>query len=287
MKKARTITVIFAFAMCSAAMSFTSPQSQAKTGAKSLANASDQAAAAAGNSTSNIKSGTKISAQLQSALDARTAKPGQQIVARVTKNVKQHGRTVIHKGDKLIGRVTSVQPSASGNAGSQIAVAFDQLSSGGTTSQLNAVVTSVFSAGGQAGIQDEPMDMPGGPVSAPMAAPVGRGGGGGLLGGATSSVGSGVGSSLGATTGAVGSTAGGLGSTVGGAANTSLAGGAAAGLATPTRSIHIGSGASADSSAGTNSVFSTRHGNLRMDSGTQMQLRASGSAQASASPHKQ
>ena len=113
----------------------------------------------------NVRAGTKIAAQLESAVDVRTAKPGQEVTARVTKDVKQDGQVVIHKGDRLVGRVTSVEVSDKANAGSRMSVDFDRVASVQTTSQLNAVVTSVFSArGGTA--SEEPM-----PAEPTMTAP--------------------------------------------------------------------------------------------------------------------
>ncbi len=249
------------------------PQSKALAGSSDSAATSTEGAASAAKGMQSLREGTKISTKLESALDARTTKPGQEVKARVTKNVKEHGRTVIHKGDMLIGHVTKVQSSASGKAGSAIGVAFDRLQSrGGATTQLNTVVTSVFSAPGQGGLSPAPMRMP---EAAPVPMSSG-GGGGGLLGG----VGSTAGAGLGATAGVVGPTAGSLGATARSAAGATLGGSANAGLATPVRDIHLNSQAGADSSVGQNSMLSTRRGDLRLDYGTQMQFRVAGNAQA-------
>jgi hypothetical protein len=199
-----------------------------------------------------IKNGTKISTELVSNIDASKAKEGNKVVARVTNNVKQHGKVVVHKDDRLVGHVTSVQSSLNGKGGSSLGVQFDQLVQGNSTTQLNAVLTSVFSAGGQAQGSD---DMGMSAMPAPVAPAAGGGSGGGLLGGAGAAVGSTVGSTVGATTQ----------NTLG--ANSNL------GLATPVHQIHIGSSASAESSAGTSSMLSTRKGDLKLASGTGMQFR--------------
>jgi len=196
--------------------------------------------------------GRKISAQLESAVDAQTAKPGDEVVARVTQNVKQNGKLVVQKGDRLMGHVTKVQSSSTAHEGSQMAVNFDRLISGESTTQLNAVVSAVLSSpgGGSASNNDVPLMEPN---SGPTMGGGGRSsGGGGLLSGATAGVGS--------TVGAVGSTAGNLGSTVGGAAQTTVSSATRAGLSTPVKLIHIDSGTQAGSSTGLTSALSTSQG---------------------------
>ncbi len=221
----------------------------------------------------SIKAGTRINAELESGVDAQTAKPGDKVVARVTQNVKQNGREVVHKGDELIGHVTQVQADATGKAGSRLAVTFDRLASGGSETSLNAVLNSVFSARGEAGPAESPIMEP--MESRPMAAPAGGGARGGLLGGAVG----GVGSTVGSTLGAAGSTVGQAGSAVGVQSNTSARNSTSAGLVTPVRSIHLSSDAGAQNQTGLNSVLSTKHGNLRLDSGTRVEFRTQASTE--------
>ncbi len=224
----------------------------------------------------DLRTGTKIKGRLLSTLDARQAKPGQEVVAKVTKNVKQHGHIVIHKGDKLVGQVTRVQAAAAGSAGSTMEVAFNRLVRGRSVMRLNTVVTSIFSAPSM----DQSSPGPMAPAPAPaMAAPAGGGGGGGLLGG----VGSTVGSTVGSAVGAAGSTVGGVGGTLGAATNSTLGNNSSLGLNTPVRQIHLQSQSSADQSTGMNSVLSTKKGNLHLQSGTRMRFRVAASGSASAS----
>lgn len=114
-----------------------------------------------------------------------------------------------------------------------------------------------------------PAAAPGPTASAPA-----RGGNGGLLGGVASTVNS--------TTAVAGSVTGpvlsGTTATVDSATRASAAGGLAA--ATPRRMIQLNSSAEAEHSTSANSVFSTRHGQLHMDSGTQLQFRVAGSAES-------
>jgi hypothetical protein len=228
--------------------------------------------------TAGVQAGTRISAELLTTLDARKLRPGQQVVARVTKPVKQDGRTVIHKGARLLGRVTSVQATGQGEAGSQIGVQFDRLVQGHTVSQLNTVVTAVFS-------RPQPTPMGESEMQPPMAAPapMSTGGGkrgGGLLGGAVSTVGSVAGS----TVGTVDQTVGGVGGAVNASNQTSAAAGNRAGLGTPLAGVMVSSSAQAEQQTQASSMLSTRKGNLHLDSGTQMELQVTGQAQPQGSP---
>jgi hypothetical protein len=259
-------------------------QAQATTSSAASAVSSTAAAASTKGQSAEIKNGTKISAELMSNVDASKAKEGDKVEARVTKNVKQHGKVVVHKGDRLVGHVTSVKNSLNGKEGSSLGVQFDQLVQGNSTTQLHTVLTSVLSARGEAQGSDS-MAMPSMPE--PMAAPAGGGGGrGGLLGGAggaVGSVGGAAGSTVGSTMGAAGSTLGQAGGAVGATTQNTLGANSSFGLSTPVRQIHIGSSTSAESSAGTSSMLSTRKGNLRLASGTQMKFRVASDSSVQAS----
>jgi hypothetical protein len=250
---------------------------QATATADSAASAASSTAAAASTpgSSAAIKNGTKISTELVSNVDANKAKVGDEVVARVTKNVKQHGRVVVHKGDRLVGHVTSVKNSLKGKGGSSLGVQFDQLVQGDSTTQLNTVLTSVLAASGQAQESDS-MAMPAMP--APVAVPAGGGGGGGLLGGAGGAVGSTVGSTVGMTGSALGQAGGAVGAT----AQNTLGANSNLGLATPISHIRVGSSASAESSVGTSSMLSTHKGDLRLASGTRMRFRVASSSSVQA-----
>ncbi len=257
----------------------------------------------------DLSEGTKISAELVSSIDAQTAKPGDQVVARATKSVKEHGQTVVRKGDELVGRITEVKAAGAADAGSSLAITFDHLVQGGATSQLSAVINSIVSTPSERRAQkqqeeSEPMLPAGGPILTGGGSGSGRagGGGGGLLGGVGSTVNSTVNTAA-STTGNVATTTGSTaGSTLNSAtsATTSAAGnvaGAATGavsansrtalgsttnamLATPRHAIHLSTQAEGSQQTGANSVLSTRKGDLRLEQGTEMQFRVVGSADA-------
>ena len=110
-----------------------------------------------------LKSGTAISTELDQAVDASAAKPGDIVSAKVTKDIKRDGHTVIRKGDRLLGRVTSAEAGAKGQAGSELGVTFDRLARGDAEYQLNTVVSSVISTGGNMGASNDmsPLDEKG------------------------------------------------------------------------------------------------------------------------------
>ena len=248
----------------------------------------------------DLKEGTKISADLASTVDASMAKPGDQVVARVTKNVKDHGQTVIRKGDELVGRVTQVQAAGSGNAGSSVGIAFDRVVEGNSSSQLTAVLNSVVSTPSERRAEQQQMAEE--PISGPVvtgggsAAGGGRASGGGLVGG----VGSAAGSVAGAASSTVGATANSAGSTInsttaGATSATGNLAGNAVGAVNATGGARSGGGAliptprnairlstegqgQASQQAGTSSLLSTRKGNLRLEQGTELQFRAAASA---------
>jgi hypothetical protein len=300
-------TLVLALGLSQAALSQAASSQKDAAAAKSSQKANGSSEQSGGLATKHVdlSEGTKISAELVSSVDAQTAKPGDQVVARVTKNVKEHGQTVVKKGDELIGHVAQVQATGTANGGSSLGINFDQLVQGGTTSQLSTVVSSIISTPGERRAQQqmeqsEPMLPAGGLAGGGSAAGSARasGGGGGLLGGAAST----VNSAAGATTSTVGSVASTAGSTVNSAtgATTSAAGnvtGAATGavnassrtalgnttnaaVATPSHAIHLSSQTQGSQQTGASSVLSTRKGDLRLDQGTEMQFRVAGSADA-------
>jgi len=216
--------------------------------------------------TAGIRAGTKFAAELQSSLDAKTAKPGDEVSARVTQNVKEKGQVVIRKGDRLVGQVTDVKSGAEANGGSAVGIKFDRLVSGSETTRMNAVLAAIVSTPSEIRSENEGEE----PMLAPGPAPARAGGG--LLGGA--------GSAVGGATGAVAGTAGGLGNTVGGTTRGALGATSATMVSTPIRSIRVGSSTSAQGSAESGTMLSTRQGNLRLESGTRMQFRVASSDQA-------
>lgn len=260
---------------------------KAQAGANSAANSSEQSNLNPSAKPLDLNSGTKISAALVSTVDARTAKPGDQVAARVTKNVKQHGKVVIHKGDEIVGRVTEAQAGANSKAASHLAVSFDRVVEGGSTFQLNSVAHSVFSNDNTAAMQSLGADDMGGMGGGPTMAPDGGGPRGGLgsggMGGAVGSAAGAAGSAVGSTANVAGSAVGGVTSKVDSNASGAVRGGAGTTAGAPWGSVHLSSGASSNQQASASSVFSTSHGDVRLDSGTRIEFRVSGQSETGSS----
>jgi len=237
------------------------------------AQSADRASAdSSGTRALQIKDGTRISAELESALDVRNVKPGDPVKAKVTRDVKQDGKKVIHKGDRLIGRVQSIEGGTKAGGSSSLAVSFDQLRQGETTSQLNAVITSVFSAN-HASESDAALVSDLGPPPMGATAPAQSAGGGGLLGGIGPMV-----------SGAAGTVGGTVGSSVNSTASGGLATGPSGGIgALPAlRDLQISSKAAGNQNAGMNSVLTAPGSQLHLDSGTRLEFKVVGESSAQA-----
>src|SRR5204862_4709235 len=89
---------------------------------------------------------TQLAAQLQSALDARHAKVGDQVIFKTTEAIKQNGKVVVPKGAQLIGRVTDVQRQTTETGESHIGLLIDRLRSGSMEMPITASILSVTQA---------------------------------------------------------------------------------------------------------------------------------------------
>ncbi|HEX8844081.1 MAG TPA: hypothetical protein VF791_05530 [Pyrinomonadaceae bacterium] len=208
----------------------------------------------------NLQSGTRLAAQLQSTLDARNAKVGDQVVLKTTEAVKANGRTVVNKGARLIGHVTEVTRKTGSNGESSIGLVFDRLESGALDVPINATITSVTRAVTRARAGDSELGSESNARSTSSARTSSgqSSGGGGLLGGVSNTVGGVVntttqtaGSVVGGTTGAVGQTVGDATRSVGGIRITQ----------------------STDASVEGSSTLSLAGDNLRLEKGTSFSLR--------------
>ena len=253
-----------------------------KSGAKASGSGkgSTSASTNAGNDSASIANGTKIDATLVKPLDAKRNKPGDQVEARTTQDVKQDGKVVLKKGTPLIGHVMQVQSRTKGKAQSQLGVVFDRaIPRKGEEVPFNATIQALAAAQSAASATAGPDDM--------MASGGAMGGmsggarsGGGLVGGVTSTAG--------ATAGTVMNTSSTVSSASGGTLNAVTRSAGAVGGLTSTGQLSSNSsgvfglrGMSLDSAAsnatqGSMILSSTK--NVHLDSGTQMLLSASGQA---------
>jgi hypothetical protein len=225
-----------------------------------------------------------VSGELQSRLDAKTAKAGDRVVVKTTEKFKTADGTEIPKGTRLIGHVTQVKAHAKGQAQSQMGIAFDRAElKGGESFAIHTVIQSVAppASAMAAASTDESSDaMMGG--DAAMA-------GGARAGGGIASSGRSV---VGGAVNGVGETAGRVGSGADGAADNamSVAGRAAAdATGTVNGTAHAVAGASGslaahataipgvmlsgDATGSASGTLTATGRNVQLESGTQMVLR--------------
>jgi len=255
-------------------------KSGAQANSSTSAEATSQAAASGkhGNaqaaSASRLQSGSTVQAELSKPVDVRK-KPGDEVIAKTTQDVKSDGKVVLPKGSKIVGKVTQAQARAKGQDESQLGIAFDHaILKDGTQMPVSFAIQAVGnseSAASAAAADD----------SAMMA---------GNAGGMAIGSGSGAAGSRGGLVGGVGSTAGGVANTTGSVAGSTLHTGNVAGANTGTNvaggltstsqgvvgmpGMTLSTAASSSTTAG--SMITSSSSNVRLDSGTRMLLRANG-----------
>lgn len=215
-------------------------------------------------------SGTTINATLAKPVDSKKAKPGDEVVATTSKDVKANGKVLIGRGSKLIGHVTQAQARGEGNANSSLSILFDHavLKDG----QQVAVKSVVQALARPTTSANSTMDGDVDPLARGTAAGNGavRSGGGGLLGGASSTAGVATGAV--ANSGVIGT----------GATNSSLSSvgnsgrelqGALNSSSTGVIGLNDLSLAAAAANSTQGSVISSTSRSVHLDSGTQMLLR--------------
>ena len=264
----RTILAASLSLMCgfvvNAQTSSTQANGQASNQTSATANARDKSI--------NLDSGTRLTSELQSTLDARNAKVGDQVVLRTTSAIKSHGHTVVNKGSRLIGHVTEVARNTKNNGESRIGLLFDRLQGGSLNVPITATITSVTNAAAHVSAADEDLFATSNSTMSSSGAGVSRsssGSSGGLVGGVVNSTTSTAGNIVGGTTAAVGST---VSSTTGVVSNT------AGGVGRSLGGIQISE--SSDTSLAGSSVLALQGKNLRLEKGTTFNVVLTQSASA-------
>jgi hypothetical protein len=208
-----------------------------------------------------LTSGSTFQAELVKPVDARKSKPGDEVVAKTTQDVKSDGQVIIPKGSRLIGKVTEAKAAGKGESGSQVGIAFERaILKDGTQVPMAVGIQAISNSQSEAAAGDGSLMTSG---NAGGMAGASRAAGRGALGGVTSGAGALVNSTGGAAGGALHSAHG-----------TSAT--AAGGLTSDSQGV-IGMSGMSLSSAGSSAtsgsgVISSRNGNVRLDSGTRMLL---------------
>lgn len=216
-----------------------------------------------------LTSDARLDAQLQSTLDAKSAKVGDQVVFKTTKTVKQNGQTVIQKGSMLYGHVTEVRQRTRANAMSSIGMVFDRIENKNLSAPISASIISITNVAANASADDMLNSDASGASRA--SARTSRGptsSGGGLLGGVGNTLGSTVGGVANTTTQTVGSVAGTTGNVVGSATGT---------VSRSISGIQISS--STNASANGTTILSSSNKNLRLEKGLTFLINVDGGVQ--------
>jgi hypothetical protein len=79
-----------------------------------------------GLSASHLPAGSTLQAELTRPVDARKNKAGDEVLGKLTHDVKGSGTFVIPKGSRLVGHVTEVKARSTDQASSEVGIAFDR-----------------------------------------------------------------------------------------------------------------------------------------------------------------
>jgi hypothetical protein len=226
--------------------------------------------------TINLESGTRLAGELQSTIDVRHAKVGDQVTLKTTQAIKSEGRTLVGKGSRLVGHVTEVAQKSKGNGESRIGILFDRLEQGSLQVPIAATISSITSARANVRANNEDVfandTSAGGSARSTSSARSSSSSNSGLLGGVVNSTTSTVGGVVGGTTSAVGTTVD---------STTTATGSTATGLGRSLGGIQISQ--SSNTSVEGGSVLSLQGGNLRLEKGTSFNLVLTQSASAGTS----
>jgi hypothetical protein len=285
-----TLTPAAAATVDSSANAQTSqPSDNKKKDSGSSASASGNGAAVAGvnGASGALSSGTVLQAELSKSLDAKKAKPGDEVDAKLTQDVKENGRVVLHKGSKLVGHVTEAQAKSKENAESKLGVVFDKaVLKGGEEVAFNGMIQALAPPvqGALSVAGDENSSLSSGMGSGSSMGGGHSGGGGGVapIGSVTTAAGGTVNSATGAAgnvagsvTNSTGAVNGPVNRTAGVAANGAI--NSAAHGVVGMQGVDLNTAAAGNAQG---SVISSASRNIKLDSGTQMVLQVTGAAAA-------
>jgi len=254
-------------------------------GAQASASATTSASAQNNGTSATIADGTEINATLNAPVDAKKAKPGDQVMAHTTEAVKAQGKTVVPRGAKLVGHVTKASARGRGDAESVLGIVFDKaILKNGEEIALNGSIQALASAETAASAAGADLDS---------TADVGAAGSGRVMSGGRGTVASTAGGAIGTvanTAGSATSTAGGAvdrttraATGVGGAAGGAVGGVTANGqFASNSRGVFGLNGLNLNATGSNStegSVITSGGKNVHLDSGTRMLIVAGAGAQ--------
>ena len=208
---------------------------------------------------STVLSRTNLGAELQSTLDVRSAKVGDEVVLKTVKAVKQNGKTLIPKGASLVGRVIEAQRKTKENGISRLGMVFDRIEGKNLSAPISATVVTITDVRSAASLGDSMMADTSGSASSSAS-----GSSGGLLGGGLVSTVGGVTNTAGQTLGTAANEAGRTVGTVTGTTDR-MVGSTTALTGQTLQGIQLSS--SAGGSASGSTVLSSQGKNVRLEKG--------------------
>jgi hypothetical protein len=115
-----------------------------------------------------VPPGTTVLVELTKPLDAHKAKPGDEVAAKVTEDVKSDGKVVLPKGSRVVGKVTQAQGRAKGQDESVLGLVFDSaILKDGTQVPISFAIQAV--ANSSAAMAQAALDAQGASTSISMA----------------------------------------------------------------------------------------------------------------------
>jgi hypothetical protein len=223
-----------------------------------------------------IAPGNVIPVQLTKAVDAKKAKPGDQVVAKVTMDLKNNsGEVIVPKDTEVIGHVTQAQARNKEQKESELGIAFDQAKMKTGDMQMPMSIQAII-----APPNTNSSDAGGAPAqTSEGASPSGTGGGGGHMGSSGGTTPSPQSQPQTATTGPVGG--GNSQAQAGGRPN--ITGNTQGVIGIPDLKLET-SAQNSTPNASQGSVLSSEKNNVKLESGTLMLLRVSPITQSAAPP---
>jgi hypothetical protein len=244
-----------------------------------------------GGAAADLAGASEMNATLERSVDARRAKPGDEVTAKTNEELVTQSGVTIPRGTKLVGRVTEARARGEGAASSQLGIVFDKaVLEDGRELAMNATIEAVAAARSDTRNRVGSASHDGGTLGASHAAGSGVGRLGGGLGGGAIDAGGGL---AGGVAGRAGGTIGGVTRLPGaGAAGAAAHGGAVLGSSAGAvgglsssgrllagsrgvfglRDVSIASAASAAAASARGTLLTSASRNVRLDGGTQLLL---------------
>jgi hypothetical protein len=123
-------------------------------------------------SAAGLPGGTAVNAELNSSVDSKKAKVGDEVEAHTTEEIRYAGKTIVPKGAKLEGHVTEATARSKGDSGSTLAIQFDKaMPKKGEEIPLNVAILAIAApqrdfSGASPGSGSEPISGGSAPTAA-------------------------------------------------------------------------------------------------------------------------